>query len=78
MMTFTVFAAGFLMRPLGAIFLGAYVDRIGRRKGLIVTLSLMAIGTILITFVPGYDTIGIMAPYFGGHWPSVTGLLGRC
>lgn len=62
MMTFTVFAAGFLMRPLGAIFLGAYVDRIGRRKGLIVTLSLMALGTILITFVPGYEQIGIIAP----------------
>ena len=62
MMTFTVFAAGFLMRPLGAIFLGAYVDKVGRRKGLIVTLSLMAIGTILITFVPGYETIGIIAP----------------
>lgn len=62
MMTFTVFAAGFLMRPLGAIFLGAYVDKVGRRKGLIVTLSLMALGTILITFVPGYDQIGIIAP----------------
>lgn len=62
MMTFTVFAAGFLMRPLGAIFLGAYVDKVGRRKGLIVTLSLMALGTILITFVPGYDQIGILAP----------------
>lgn len=62
MMTFTVFAAGFLMRPLGAIFLGSYVDRVGRRKGLIVTLGLMALGTILITFVPSYDRIGIMAP----------------
>jgi len=62
MMTFTVFAAGFLMRPLGAIFLGAYVDKVGRRKGLIVTLSLMALGTLLITFVPGYDQIGIIAP----------------
>ncbi|WP_291357048.1 MFS transporter [Acinetobacter sp. UBA3106] len=62
MMTFTVFAAGFLMRPLGAIFLGAYVDKVGRRKGLIVTLSLMALGTILITFVPAYDQIGIIAP----------------
>lgn len=62
MMTFTVFAAGFLMRPLGAIFLGAYIDKIGRRKGLIVTLSIMAIGTILITAVPGYEQIGIIAP----------------
>ena len=35
MLTFMTFGAGFLMRPLGAIFLGAYVDRIGRRKGLI-------------------------------------------
>ena len=56
------FGAGFLMRPLGAIVLGAYVDRIGRRKGLIVTLSIMAAGTVLIAFVPGYATIGIFAP----------------
>ena len=38
MFTFMTFGAGFLMRPLGAIFLGAYVDRVGRRQGLIVTL----------------------------------------
>ena len=42
LLTFVAFGAGFLMRPLGAIILGAYVDRIGRRKGLIVTLSIMA------------------------------------
>lgn len=35
MMTFAVFGAGFLMRPLGAIVLGAYIDDVGRRKGLI-------------------------------------------
>src|SRR5690349_21888249 len=51
MLTFMTFGAGFLMRPLGAIFLGAYVDKIGRRKGLILTLGIMAIGTILIAFV---------------------------
>jgi len=62
LLTFVAFGAGFLMRPLGAIFLGAYVDRIGRRKGLIVTLSIMACGTVLIAFVPGYATIGIAAP----------------
>ncbi len=62
MLTFMTFGAGFLMRPLGAIFLGAYVDRIGRRQGLIVTLSIMALGTILIAFVPGYATIGALAP----------------
>jgi len=62
MLTFMTFGAGFLMRPLGAIILGAYVDRIGRRKGLIVTLGIMASGTILIAFVPGYGTIGLLAP----------------
>src|SRR3954451_14694154 len=63
MLTFMTFGAGFLMRPLGAIFLGAYVDQIGRRKGLIVTLVIMAMGTILIAFVPGYQTIGLLAPF---------------
>ena len=62
MLTFVAFGAGFLMRPLGAIILGAYVDRIGRRKGLIVTLSIMAAGTVLIAFVPSYATIGLFAP----------------
>lgn len=62
MLTFSVFGAGFLMRPLGAIVLGAYIDEVGRRKGLILTLSIMACGTILIAFVPGYATIGLLAP----------------
>ncbi|MFZ4876480.1 MFS transporter [Janthinobacterium sp. Mn2066] len=63
MLTFMTFGAGFLMRPLGAILLGAYVDRVGRRQGLIVTLALMATGTMLIAFVPGYATIGYLAPF---------------
>src|ERR1700720_1587960 len=63
MLTFGTFGAGFLMRPLGAVVLGAYVDRVGRRLGLIVTLSIMAMGTILIAFVPGYATIGAVAPF---------------
>jgi len=62
MLTFMTFGAGFLMRPLGAIILGAYVDSIGRRKGLILTLSIMASGTILIAFVPDYNSIGLIAP----------------
>ena len=62
MMTFAVFGSGFLMRPLGAIVLGAYIDEVGRRKGLIVTLSIMASGTVLIALVPGYASIGVAAP----------------
>jgi MHS family citrate/tricarballylate:H+ symporter-like MFS transporter len=62
MSAFAVFGAGFLMRPLGAVILGAYIDKVGRRQGLIVTLSLMATGTVFIAFVPGYQTIGLLAP----------------
>lgn len=62
MMTFAVFGAGFLMRPLGAVILGAYIDDVGRRKGLIVTLAIMASGTLLIVLVPGYSSIGLWAP----------------
>ena len=60
--TFGVFWLGALMRPVGAIVLGAYIDRIGRRKGLIVTLAIMAIGTVVIAFCPTYATIGVAAP----------------
>ena len=62
MLTFATFGAGFLMRPVGAIVLGAYVDRAGRRKGLLLTLTIMALGTALVAFVPRYDSIGLMAP----------------
>jgi len=56
-----VFWLGALMRPVGAIVLGAYIDRIGRRQGLIVTLALMALGTVVIAFCPPYASIGIAA-----------------
>lgn len=62
MMTFAVFGAGFLMRPLGAVILGAYIDDVGRRQGLIVTLAIMASGTVLVVLVPGYASIGLWAP----------------
>jgi metabolite-proton symporter len=62
MMTLGTFGAGYLMRPLGAVVLGAYVDRVGRRAGLILTLFLMAIGTLVIACTPAYRTIGIVAP----------------
>ncbi len=60
--TFGVFWLGALMRPVGASVLGAYIDRIGRRLGLIVTLGIMAIGTVVIAFCPTYATIGVAAP----------------
>src|ERR1700753_3556571 len=62
MLAFMTFGAGFLMRPLGAVVLGAYVDHHGRRAGLLLTLVLMAIGTLSIALVPGYATLGVLAP----------------
>jgi MFS family permease len=56
------FGAGFLMRPIGAIVLGAYADKHGRRAGLILSLSLMSIGILSIACVPGYTTVGLLAP----------------
>jgi MFS transporter, MHS family, citrate/tricarballylate:H+ symporter len=62
MLSLMTFGVGYLMRPIGAIVLGAYIDRVGRRRGLIVTLGLMAIGTLTIAATPGYATIGLAAP----------------
>jgi MFS family permease len=62
MLSLMTFGAGFLMRPLGAIVLGAYTDHHGRRAGLILTLSLMSVGIFSIACTPGYATIGLLAP----------------
>ena len=62
MLTLMTFGAGFLMRPLGAIVLGAYIDHHGRRRGLLITLGLMALGTLTIACTPSYHSIGMAAP----------------
>jgi len=61
-LSLATFGAGFLMRPLGALVLGAYIDRRGRRDGLVLTLALMSAGTLSIACLPGYRAIGILAP----------------
>lgn len=62
MLSLMTFGAGFLMRPLGAIVLGAYTDKNGRRAGLLLTLGLMSVGIFSIAFMPGYATLGLLAP----------------
>jgi len=62
MLSLATFGVGFLIRPLGAIIVGGYIDLHGRRKGLLLTLGLMAVATLVIAFVPGYQTIGLAAP----------------
>jgi metabolite-proton symporter len=62
MLSLATFGAGFLMRPLGAIVLGAYIDHRGRRSGLLLTLALMGFGTLAIACLPGYAVLGLAAP----------------
>jgi MFS family permease len=56
------FGAGFLMRPLGAVVLGLYADRAGRRQGLLLTLSLMGLGVAGLALTPPFAMIGLAAP----------------
>lgn len=60
--TFGVFAAGFLMRPVGAIFFGYIGDRYGRKSALSLAILMMAIPTGCIGLLPTYAQIGIWAP----------------
>jgi metabolite-proton symporter len=56
---FSVYAVGFLARPIGAAIFGHYGDRLGRKAALIATLLLMGSATFLVALVPGYDRIGV-------------------
>lgn len=64
LLTFGVFAFGFLMRPLGGILFGFIGDRFGRRKALNLSIVGMAFSTISLCALPGYSMIGIYAPIF--------------
>ncbi|MGH1571260.1 MFS transporter [Methylobacterium sp. P31] len=56
---FSVYALGFVARPVGAAIFGHYGDRIGRKSALIATLLLMGLATFFVAFVPSYASIGI-------------------
>ncbi len=60
--TAAVFAAGFLMRPIGAWVMGIYGDRHGRKAGLTLSVIMMAAGSLMIAFAPTYATAGVAAP----------------
>jgi MHS family proline/betaine transporter-like MFS transporter len=61
--TFLTFGAGFVIRPIGAAVIGAYGDRAGRKAALLLTIWIMAAGTLLIAAAPDYATIGVAAPW---------------
>ena len=61
MMSLVTFALGFVIRPLGAVVIGRFADRYGRKQALTLTISLMTVGTGIIAFTPTYSSIGIFA-----------------
>src|SRR5437764_11317851 len=62
LVTFGAFGLAYFVRPLGAIVVGGYTDRAGRKAGLLLSMALMMIGTTLMAVTPGYATIGLAAP----------------
>jgi len=62
LVTFGAFGLAYFVRPVGAIVIGGYTDRAGRKAGLLLSIALMMIGTTLMVVTPSYATIGIAAP----------------
>jgi len=60
--TAAIFAIGFLMRPIGALLMGLYADRKGRKSALMASVFLMCFGSLMIALAPSYQTIGIGSP----------------
>ncbi len=85
--TYAAFGAAFLMRPVGAIVIGAYGDRMGRRAALVVTIGIMACATGAVGLIPTYNAIGYWAPVLlvlcrlaqgfstGGEWGGAAAFL---
>ena len=57
-----IFAAGFLMRPIGGWLFGYIGDKHGRKTSMLISVCMMCFGSLVIACLPGYDTIGVWAP----------------
>jgi MFS family permease len=62
LLSLATFGVGFVMRPLGGFVIGSFADRAGRRPAMVLTISLMTVGTMGVALTPSYATIGIAAP----------------
>jgi MHS family proline/betaine transporter-like MFS transporter len=62
LLTFGSFGLSYVARPVGAIVLGTYADRAGRKAALTLSIQLMVIGTAVMAFMPPYAAIGLVAP----------------
>lgn len=87
LLTFATFGLSYLFRPLGAILLGWYGDKVGRKPALLMSLSMTVVGTLICTVIPTYESIGVFAPIgillarillalsAGGEFGSATAML---
>ena len=85
--SFAAFGVGFLARPLGGIIIGRLGDTRGRKTALVLTIFLMAFGTVGLGLLPSYETIGVWAPILlvimrlvqglaaGGEWGTSTAFM---
>ncbi len=85
--TFLIFGVGLVFRPLGGIVIGRMGDNQGRKPALVLTILLMAVGTVIIGVLPTYSSIGVMAPILlllarllqgfstGGEWGGATAFM---
>jgi MHS family proline/betaine transporter-like MFS transporter len=62
LITVGTFGASYVMRPLGAVVLGSYADKHGRKAGMMLTIWTMGLGTVLIAFAPSYAAVGLLGP----------------
>src|SRR5258706_8222899 len=74
LITFGAFGLAYIVRPLGAIVVGGYTDRAGRKAGLLLSMALMMIGTTMMAVTPGYATIGLPAPIIPTPPPLLQGV----
>jgi MHS family proline/betaine transporter-like MFS transporter len=84
---FAAFGVGFVVRPLGGVLIGRLADRRGRKAALVLTIVLMALGTVGIGLIPDYHSIGVLAPALlvacrllqgfsaGGEWGGATAFI---
>ncbi len=87
LLSFGTFGAGYLMRPLGGLVIGAYADRRGRKPAVLLSMWLMALSALILVVTPPYAQIGVMAPVLmivarlvqgfaiGGEMGSATAML---
>src|ERR1700679_3620777 len=62
MLSLATFGAGFVTRPIGAIVIGTYSDRVGRRPAMLLSFAMMGVAILVLAITPSYDTIGLAAP----------------